>query len=298
MDKQKQAYLYAVAAVLMWSTVASAFKISLRYLDPLQLLLIASFVSALVLFVILLAQNKLHRLNAFSKRDYLHSALLGLLNPFAYYAILFKAYDILPAQEAQPLNYTWPIMLVLLSVPLLKQSISIKSVFAIIVSFVGVLVISTQGNVLEFRVTNLNGALLALSTAIIWALFWIYNTTDSRDEVVKLFMNFLFGFVYILITTMIFSDITLPETAGLLGAIYVGVFEMGVTFIFWSKALKLSSSTAKVSKLIFLAPFLSLIFIYFIVGEQIRPSTVIGLFFIVSGIVLEQIFNRRERSKS
>lgn len=295
MERQKQAYIYALIAVLIWATVASAFKVSLRYLDFLQLLFLASVVSLVVLFVILLIQNKTYQLKTFSKKDYLHSALLGFLNPFLYYVVLFKAYSLLPAQEAQPLNYTWPIMLVLFSIPLLKQKISVKSIIAIIISFIGVFIISTQGNILEFRFTNLTGALLALGTAVIWALFWIYNIKDEREEVAKLFLNFLFGFIYILIATVAFSEIVVPDTKGLIGATYIGLFEMGITFVIWSQALKLSETTAKVSKFIYLVPFLSLVIIYFVVGEKILPSTIIGLLFIVSGIVLEQ-FNGRRKS--
>ena len=288
MKNQQQAYKYAITAVLLWSTVASAFKISLRYLDFLQLLFYASIVSIVTLFSILLVQNKLRLLKKFSKKDYFHSALLGFLNPFLYYVVLFKAYSLLPAQEVQPLNYTWPIMLVLLSVPLLNQQIKLKSIIAIVVSFVGVLIISTQGKILDFKFTNPTGALLALCSAVIWALFWIYNIKDELDEVVRLFLNFVFGFFYILVFTMIFSKIIVPNVAGFLGASYVGLFEMGITFIIWSKALKLSETTARVSNLIYFIPFLSLIVIYFVVGEKILFSTIVGLIFIVIGIIMQQ----------
>jgi len=93
------------------------------------------------------------------------AAALGFLNPFLYYVILFKAYSLLPAQEAQPLNWTWPIMLVLLSIVILKQPIRWVNVLAIVISFSGVLVISTRGDVLAFQFTNLPGALLALGSS-------------------------------------------------------------------------------------------------------------------------------------
>ena len=288
MKKQKQAYTYAIIAALLWSTVASAFKISLRYLDFLQLLFYASIASIIFLFVALLIQNKLYLLKNYSQKDYLYSALFGFLNPFLYYIILFKAYSLLPAQEAQPLNYTWPIMLVLLSIPLLGQKVGLKSFFAISISFLGVLTISTQGNILGFRFTNFNGVLLALSSAVIWALFWIYNKRDKRDDIAKLLLNFIFGFIYLLVVLLLFSKITIPDIKGLLGAIYVGLFEMGITFVLWSKALKLSKTTAKISNFIYLVPFLSLIWVHFFVGETILFSTIIGLIFIVIGIVLQQ----------
>jgi drug/metabolite transporter (DMT)-like permease len=292
MNQQSKAYLYAGATVLLWSTVASAFKVSLKYLDFLQLLFFSSIASTVVLFLILASQNKIGLLKQFSKRDYLHSLALGFLNPFLYYVVLFKAYSLLPAQEAQPLNYTWSIVLVILSIPLLGQKIGAKSILAIFISYFGVLVISTRGNILGLEFSNPTGVALALGSAFIWALFWIYNMKDQRDEVAKLFLNFAFGFVFILIAMLLSSRMKIPRTEGLLGAIYVGLFEMGVTFVLWLKALKLSKTTAQVGNLIYLSPFVSLVLIRVVVGETILPSTIVGLVFIVAGIIMQRRVSR------
>ena len=128
MTKQTKAYLCASAVVLFWATSASAFKISLGYIDVFSLLFYASVTSTVVFFVYILISNKLVFLKSLSTKDYLYSAMLGFLNPFLYYAVLFEAYSILPAQEAQPLNFIWPITLVLLSIPLLKQKIKSKDI--------------------------------------------------------------------------------------------------------------------------------------------------------------------------
>ncbi|MFH1438139.1 MAG: DMT family transporter [Pseudomonadota bacterium] len=288
MSSQGKAYLYAAATVLFWSTAASAFKLSLRRLDFLQLLLFSSATSTLVLFVILAARGKLSLLASFSKADYARSALLGFLNPFLYYVVLFKAYSLLPARQAQPLNYTWPIMLVLLSVLLLGRKIGVKSIAAMCVSFFGVLIISTEGNIASFGVSSPLGVGLAMGSSVVWALYWIYNIKDGRDPVARLFLNFCFGFVFVLAATAVFSDLRPPGAAGLAGAAYVGLFEMGLTFVAWITALKLSANTARVSILVYLSPFLSLIFIHFVVGEDIPPSTIAGLVLIVAGIVVGQ----------
>ena len=255
MGEQKKAYLYAGVAVLFWSTIASAFKISLGYLSVLPLLFYASLFSTIVLFCFLLSLKKLSLLNTLTKKDYLHSALLGFLNPFFYYVVLLKAYSILPAQEALVLTFIWPIMLVLLSIPLLKQKIKSASILAIIISFFGVFIISTRGDVLGFRFTSIAGVSLAVGCTVIWALSWIYNVKDKRDEVLRLFLNFAFGSCFIFLSMLLFSKVWLPNLKGLLGAIYIGSFEMGITFLVWLKALKLSKTTAHVTSLIYLVPF-------------------------------------------
>ncbi len=151
MDNQKRAYIYGLSTVLLWSTVATAFKLSLRYLDYIQLLLYSTIVSILVLSCILALRGKIRLLFSYSGKQYLQSMILGFLNPFLYYMVLFKAYDLLPAQEAQPLNYTWAITLALLSIPLLKQRIGIKDIFSVFVSYSGVVVISTHGELSLFQ---------------------------------------------------------------------------------------------------------------------------------------------------
>ena len=292
MERQTKAYLYAGATVLLWSTVASAFKLTLGHMDFLEMLLGASVVSFAALLAIVLARGKLADVGACSREDIARSAALGFLNPFLYYTILFKAYSVLPAQEAQPLNWTWPIMLVLLSIAILKQPIRWVNVLAIVISFSGVLVISTRGDVLAFRFTNLPGAMLALGSSVIWALYWIYNVKDRRDEIVKLLLNFAFGSLFTLAAVLFFGDLRVPPMAGLLGIIWIGLFEMGITFVTWLKALQLSRTTAQVSNLVYAAPFLSLFLIHFIVGEEILPSTVLGLFLIVAGVIVQQYASR------
>lgn len=306
MEKQQQAYVYALITVLFWATVASAFKLTLRYLDFIQLLFYSSATSAVILFIVLLIQNKFDLLKKYSKQEYMRSAMLGFLNPFFYYFILFKAYELLRAQEAQPLNQTWAVILPILSIIILGQRIKIMRIVALLISFFGVLIISTQGDLLGLNFSDPFGVGLALFSAIIWSLFWIYNVKDERDEVGKLFLNFLFGFIYISITIIIlypifypnlFTEFNIPNNYGLIGAIYVGIFEMGITFVLWLKALKLSKTTAQVSNFIYLVPFLSLIVIHFSVGEEILISTIFGLIFIIAGILLQQYISRIEREE-
>lgn len=295
MVRQKRAYLYAVAAVLLWSTIASAFKISLPFysdvlnLHILHLLFYASLTSTIALFLHLLFSKKLNLFKTFSKTDYLYSAAMGFLSPFLYYLFLFHAYSILSAQEAMAINWLWPITLVLLSLPLLRQKIKLKSIFAITISFFGVFIIATRGNISGFKFTNTAGVLLALGSTLIWALFWIYNVRDKHDEAVRLFLNFLFGSIFIFLSILLFTKIEFPDLKGFLLAAYIGLFEMGITFILWLKALKLSKTTAHVANLVYLTPFFSLMVISSAVGEKILLSTVIGLIFIIGGITLQKL---------
>jgi drug/metabolite transporter (DMT)-like permease len=64
---------------------------------------------------------------------------------------------------------------------------------------------------------------------------------------------------------------------------------MGITFVFWLKALQYAVSTDKISNMIFITPFFSLVLINQVVGESIHLTTVGGLILIVTGIILQKI---------
>jgi drug/metabolite transporter (DMT)-like permease len=64
---------------------------------------------------------------------------------------------------------------------------------------------------------------------------------------------------------------------------------MGITFLVWLQALRHASSAARVALLIYLSPFLSLVFIHFIVGEPIRNATLAGLVLIVAALLFQQL---------
>ena len=288
MEKTKHSYIYAGLAILFWSTIPTAFKICLSELSILLMLTLASVTSTLALFAILISEKKTGLLKANSSRELVNSAFLGLINPFLYYLILLKAYQLLPAQVAQPLNMIWPIILVFLSVPVLKQKIKGRSFIALFISFIGVYIISSQGNLFKPGHADIKGVLLATGSSVFWAFYFILNVKDKRDEAVKLFLNFLFGSVY-LIAAMIVTG-NWPENIGIKGiasSVYIGLFEMGITFFFWLKALKMSETTDKVSNLVYLAPFLSLVFVHFILHEPVFITTPAGLLLIISGILVQ-----------
>ena len=288
MHSQKRAYFFAISAILLWSTVATAFKTALGGMSFANLLLISSLVSVLLLGVVIVINKEIKTTLRIDFKSWLNSALLGFLNPFLYYMVLLKAYSMLPAQIAQPLNYTWPVVLVILSAPFLKQKITLKALAALAICFCGVIVISFQGK-WDINISNPLGVFLAAGSSIIWSVFWLMNMKDRRKEISKLFLNFLFGFIYIGLYHLIYEPIKVSSTFSFIAAIYVGIFEMGITFILWLTALRDSKSPEKISSLVFLSPFLSIFFIAFILHENIQISTVSGLLLIVLGIFLSKV---------
>ena len=292
-SNQNKAYLFAGIAIFFWSTVATAFKLALEHLEPIQLVFYSTLFSVIVLFFITLIQGKLNLIKDFSTSDLLRCAFLGLLNPCLYYIILFKGYDILPAQEAMVINFSWPIMIVILSIPILKQTIDIKSFLSIVVCYVGVVVIASKGDVFSMQFESPLGVGYILFTTVIWSLFWLFNTKNSNDSLVSLFLIFLFSLPYILVIVYFSNSFIIPSTKGFIGSAYIGLFEMGISVVLWQLALKTSTTVSRVASLVFITPFLSLLILHFVLKETILASTIFGVILICLGLILQKYFSRK-----
>ncbi|XPV68743.1 MAG: DMT family transporter [Halarcobacter sp.] len=295
MKSQTAAYKYALLAIFLWSTVASAFKVALMYLTPYELVFYAVLTSTITLFIIVLYQKKISVVKEHIKSNFKSTLLLGVINPFLYYIVLFKAYDLLPAQEAQAINYTWALMLALLSVVFLKQKLTLNDIVAGIVCYFGVLIISTKGEPFSLNFSNLDGVGLALFSTILWSMYWIFNTKSKVEPIVGLFSNFLVSLPIIFIFLILSQPLQIPHINGIFAGIYVGLFEMGITFLFWLNAMQKAISTSKIANLIFISPFLSLVFIHLIVGEEIYISTVFGLTTIIFGLIIQQLKTKKNQ---
>ena len=295
MKKNTQAILLALAAVLSWSTVATAFKVALIYLTHFEMLLIASITSLFIFAVVLTFQKKWRLVKQTTSIQWKQLVFQGFLNPAAYYLILFKAYDMLPAQVAQPVNYAWPIVLLILLAIFAKQPIPTKKYIGMIISMAGVVMISLGTGQLSGMSVPINGVLLAALSAFFWAGYWMVNNKfkHSIDAIVALFGSFLCGSLY-LIASIPFFGFSIPNLNGLLAGMYVGGFEMAIPFICFGIAMRITSNPALINQLCYLSPFLSLFFIAVVLQEPIVVTTYIGLALIVAGIVFNEYLVKKK----
>ena len=296
MMSERRGFVFAGLAVLAWSTVAAAFKIALRSFSSASLLLVVSAVSTLVLGLIVVWRTVFSGVrHPVGSKTLLRSGLLGFMNPFIYYLLIFAAYERLLAQVAQPLNQVWGILLAVASAWRFGRRISSRQWVGMGVSFVGVLVLVTKGRLDSLQVDSPLGVVLALSSAFVWAFYWLSNMDDDCDPVWRMFLNCGFGFLFTLVYCLITGN--LPhgvEAVGWGAAVYIGFFEIGITTVLWLMALRGVKDTTRVSGLIYLVPFISLIFISQVAEEAIHLSSVLGLVLVIGGQLLIQRKNRLE----
>ena len=279
---ERHALLLGLLAVACWSTVATGFKLGLRLVEPVQLLLLGTLVSTLVFWCAALPRAR-YRL---APKSIGIAALAGVLNPCAYYVVLFAAYDRLPAQIAQPLNYTWAVAMALLAWPILGQRPTLRTLGGILVSYAGVVILLSQGQLDVPSNLSRTGVALALGSTLIWAGYWLVNARIDIDPVGLMAWSFLFGSAYVG-ALCLFGPGLPPMTLeiGFYG-LWVGLIEMGITFLVWQRALRLTNNAGRIGQLIFLSPFLSFALIGTVLGETIHATSLIGLAVIVAGLAV------------
>lgn len=294
MKTENKAIVYAFLAVLSWSTVATAFKVALTYLSHFEMLLVACLTSLLIFTLLITFQRKWRLVASLTNRQWAYFAGIGLLNPVAYYLVLFKAYDLLPAQVAQPINYAWPIVLLIMLALFAGQPIPKKKYIGMFLSLAGVALISLGGGGTGDMSLSVSGLLLAALSAVLWASYWMVNNLkkEQADGSVVLFVTFLFGSLYLLAGAF-FVGADLNTLPGVLSGMYVGAFEMGIPFIFFGLAMRKTNNPALINQICYLSPFMSLFFISVVLGEQIVITTYVGLILIVLGIVYNQYFVKK-----
>ncbi len=294
MRRNSKSVVLAGVAVLSWSTVATAFKIALRSLSVFDMLLVSTVTAMLIFAFMLTAERKWGMLKGLHRNAICGAMGLGVLNPVIYYLVLFRAYDMLPAQVAQPVNYAWPIVLLILLAVFNHEPIPGRKYIGMAVSVAGVACISLGGGGIEGGVSAA-GVLMALLSAVLWATYWMLNNRISKDidTTVSLFLGFFAGSVVLLIGGL-FVGIDVDSMDGLLSGIYIGCFEMGIPFLTFGMALKLTDNPALVNQMCYLSPFLSLFLIAMVLGETIAPATYVGLLLIVGGLVFNSTIASRK----
>jgi len=293
MQDKNKAIIYAAIAVLSWSTVATMFKMTLKHFTYFEMLLVASFSALAVFIVAMTIQKKWGELKTLTLSGWGWGMATGLLNPVAYYLVLFKSYALLPAQVAQPINYSWPIVLLVLLAIFARKPIPKAKYIGMFLSLGGVALISLGTGGISGESLPVSGLLLAFLSAFLWASYWIVNNQNKKmDAILALFLSFLFGSIYLSVAA-IFVGVDLSSTTGFWSAVYVGAFEMGIPFIFFGLAIRKTDNPALVNQMCYLSPFISLFLIHTFLGEQIYVTTYGGLFLIVFGIVFNEYLAKR-----
>lgn len=282
----KKEYLFASTTIFFWGSSAAINALLLKSLSTMTVLFYTSVIAVIFLAVYNAVTGRMTLLKNISGRDFLTMCGVGFLGTFMYNGLLYFGMTLMKAQQAFIINYLWPIMVVVFSCVILKQKMTPRKGISLLLSFFGVAVVATEGNLLGLGGVNLVGTGACILAAVCYGLYSVLTIKVTHDKFVA--MMIYYGVCAVISTVVLaagegFSPLDAGQWPGIL---WDGVLVYGVAYTTWALALDLGD-TAKLSNLAYLTPFVSLVWIYFLIGEPIQWSSYAGLGLIILGVALQ-----------
>lgn len=289
----KKNYIYGFTTVIIWSTMAATVKKMLFDIPNLQALSISSFIAAVFLLLMNLISGKGKEMKQYTAKDYGKMCGLGFVGLFLYSALYYYGLGELTSQEACILNYLWPMMLVVFSCIILKEKMTVMKGVAMVCSFVGIVILSV-GNNHSSDGNAILGIISCLVAAACYGLFSVLNKKADYNQSISMMVFWLVAGVGALVAGLMTEDWVAITGTKWLGMLWLGIAIDAVAYLLWALALKGVKDTAKIANLAYLTPFLSLVVSAVLLNEKIKIQAFIALVFIVGGILLQSMYERKE----
>ncbi|MBB5695210.1 aromatic amino acid exporter YddG [Muricoccus pecuniae] len=160
----------------------------------------------------------------------------GVGGLFGYHALYFAALAWAPPVEASLLNYLWPLLIVLLSAPILGMRLGARRLAGVGLGFLGCALVVGPGA--AFPPGALPGFLCAAAAALTWA---VYSVTARRLSAVP--TEAVAGFclasaALAAIAHLLFEVTVIPDARQLLSVLLLGLGPVGAAFFLWDVGMK------------------------------------------------------------
>jgi drug/metabolite transporter (DMT)-like permease len=164
-------------------------------------------------------------------------AILGIVS---YNFLLYEALRFTTPLNAALVNSINPALIVLLSSLLLKESVSMKMGFGLLFSLLGVLLVLTNGQLLQIFQLDFNqGDLLMLVAILVWTFYSIIGRRMKDIPPISATAVSVFLGLLVLLPFFLSKGIHLPQSKqAMIGMIYMGIFPTVGSFIFWNIAVR------------------------------------------------------------
>ncbi|MEG3659341.1 DMT family transporter [Arenibacter palladensis] len=285
--------VYVLVCVFLWALIPAVSKLGQNGLDNHQFLFWSSLSSLLFFLGIGIYKKNIAHLYKISKNKWLKAISLGFLGTYLYYVLLYFGYANAPGMEVLIVQYSWPILVAVLSLLILREKLTTPKVISILLGFLGVFMVLTKGNFSQLKFENLTIDLIVFFGAFVFALFSVLSKKNEMNDISLLTIYFLTASVASFISMNIFSEFKTPGLNTITPIVINGFFVNGLSYIFWIKALKIGEASF-IAPFVFLTPVLSSIFLIVIFNEPFYTAYLIGM----SCVILGGLLNARKAKKN
>lgn len=250
------------------------------------------FISALFLLAYLLYKGETLKMNL---KELLVYVSLGLFYSLSA-EFLFLGYDYLTPGIASTILFVYPVIVALIMAFFFKEKITKLTAFSLLLSLLGVGVLSMKGP--DFTI-NVAGFLIALGSAVFYALYLVVvNKSSIQVSGMKMtFYSLLFSSVYYFIKSIVLREsLLLPNLDLFLNISAFALITTVFSILALVYAIQLIGST-HTAIMGALEPVVAIIISVGFFGENLTLTLFLGVILILVGVVINVISGSREKTK-
>jgi len=226
----RPATLAGGGAIALWAFLGLLSRAAAA-IPPLQLTAMSFLVAAVLGMAVLLARGRLSDLRQ-RPLAWLH----GVGGLFGFHALYFTALAWAPAAEANLINYSWPLLIVLLSALLLGLRLRVRHVVGTVLGAAGCMLLLSGGA--RLTVSALPGYAAAVCSAIIWATYSVLSRRFAEVPTGAV-AGFCAGSAVLAAAShFAFEPTIAPDPQGWIAALLMGAGPVGGAFFLWDVGMK------------------------------------------------------------
>lgn len=281
MNKTKGTF-YVLLCVALWGLIPVVAKMGQAQLDNHQFLFWSSLVSVVVMFIATTLSGHLKEYKRYQPKDWGYLLFLGLLGTYIYYLFLYLGYAQAKGMEVLVIQYTWPVLIVIFSIFILKEHLTLRKSAAIVLGFLGVFIVITKGELSNIQISNATVIALVGAGAACFALFSVLSKNITKEPLGVVTVYFLAACIASFISMHYYSEFALPSTQEIFPILLNGILVNGFSYVFWLLALK-SADASYLAPFTFITPIVSAIYLIVLFDEPVIAVYAIGLILVVVG---------------
>jgi drug/metabolite transporter (DMT)-like permease len=234
------AVLQALFVTVLWSSSWVIIKFGLEEMPPLYYAALRYLIGS-VLVVLVVFTNPSHRekVKLQNKSWWFILSLYGLFFITFTQGGQFLALSLLPAITVSFLLNLTPYLVVILSIPILKEKPSFFEILFFFIALIGILIYFFPFN---FESTSIPGILIGLGLVLVNALSSIMGRSINREDkthpVIITAISMSIGTVFLILAALIFESLPVLSLTSWIMIIWLGVVNTALAFTIWNKAMQ------------------------------------------------------------
>ncbi len=273
-------------AVFVWGISFIATKIALNEITPVTIVFIRQILGISFLTFIAVKQKKRFEIAWHNHKWVL---LLGFIACFHLWIQVTGLQWTTASHTGWIIGIT-PVFMTILAMIFFKERIVKHQILGIVLSFAGLLLLVSKGDLSSLDFIKNEGDLLIIGSSVTWAVYSMISKRTTLNCSPLMTTLYLFAIIAIVLAPFTINRNNIVAVAhlsveGWVSILFLGIFCSGVAYTFWAQALT-EMSASRVGAFLYIEPFVTFFGSWILLDEKITLLMPVSGLVIIGGVVL------------